>query len=150
MFVLVNHRAPRGTPVCAACSRPLERGYLHDRSTDNCYCGVECHRAASGINQSLAEGDSFNPVAYVAVLSNHRCRGCAVGQHVARIGQLIGLLSRVELSRANVTNTFYASQRCSIWRQSAALLKVGGRATNTVRYIIDHSSEQIVSAGKAD
>jgi hypothetical protein len=69
IFVLVNHRAPRGTPVCAACSRPLERGYLHDRSTDNCYCGVECHRAASGINQSLAEGDSFNPVAYVAVLS---------------------------------------------------------------------------------
>jgi hypothetical protein len=32
-FVAVNNRAPRGPSVCAACSRSLERGYLHDLST---------------------------------------------------------------------------------------------------------------------
>jgi hypothetical protein len=28
-FVLVNNMAPRNPSVCAACSRPLDRGYLH-------------------------------------------------------------------------------------------------------------------------
>jgi hypothetical protein len=41
-FVLVNNMAPRPPSVCA-CSRPLERGYLHDLSTSKRYCGVECH-----------------------------------------------------------------------------------------------------------
>ena len=30
---MVNNMAPRNPSVCAACSRPLERGYLHDLST---------------------------------------------------------------------------------------------------------------------
>ena len=42
-FVLVNDMAPRNTSVCAACSRPLERGYLHDLSTSKRYCGIECY-----------------------------------------------------------------------------------------------------------
>jgi hypothetical protein len=42
-FVVVNNMAPRNPSVCAACSRPLERGYLHDLSTSRRYCGVECH-----------------------------------------------------------------------------------------------------------
>src|SRR5260370_37204382 len=29
-FVLVNDMAPRRPSVCTGCSRPLERGYLHD------------------------------------------------------------------------------------------------------------------------
>ena len=32
-FVLVNDMAPRNPSACAACSRPLERGYLRDLST---------------------------------------------------------------------------------------------------------------------
>ncbi len=42
-FVLVNNMAPRNPSVCAACSRPLERGYLHDLSTSKRYCGIECY-----------------------------------------------------------------------------------------------------------
>jgi hypothetical protein len=42
-FVLVNDMAPHRPSVCAACSRPLERGYLHDLSTSRRYCGVECY-----------------------------------------------------------------------------------------------------------
>ena len=32
-FVLVNNMTPRNPTVCAGCSVPLERGYLHDLST---------------------------------------------------------------------------------------------------------------------
>jgi hypothetical protein len=42
-FVLVNHRTPRRPSVCAACSRPLERGFLHDLSTQRRYCGIACY-----------------------------------------------------------------------------------------------------------
>jgi hypothetical protein len=42
-FVVVNNMAPRNPSVCAACSRPLERGYLHDLSTSRRYCGVGCY-----------------------------------------------------------------------------------------------------------
>jgi hypothetical protein len=41
-FVVVNDMAPRTPSVCAVCSRPLERGYLHDFSTSRRYCGVAC------------------------------------------------------------------------------------------------------------
>jgi hypothetical protein len=37
-FVVVNNMAPRNPSVCAECSRPLERGYLHDLSTSKRYC----------------------------------------------------------------------------------------------------------------
>ena len=42
-FVLVNDMAPRKPSVCMECSRPLERGYLHDLSTSKRYCGIECY-----------------------------------------------------------------------------------------------------------
>jgi hypothetical protein len=42
-FVVVNNMAPRTPSVCAACSRPLERGYLHNLSTSRRYCGVGCY-----------------------------------------------------------------------------------------------------------
>jgi hypothetical protein len=42
-FVLVNDMAPRRHSVCTECSRPLERGYLHDLSTSKRYCGIECY-----------------------------------------------------------------------------------------------------------
>jgi hypothetical protein len=42
-FVLVNNMAPRKPSVCAACSRPLNWGYLHDLSTSNRYCGIKCY-----------------------------------------------------------------------------------------------------------
>jgi Mg-chelatase subunit ChlI len=42
-FVLVNNMTPRKPSVCTQCSRPLERGYLHDFSTSKRYCGIECY-----------------------------------------------------------------------------------------------------------
>ena len=42
-FVLVNDMALRKPSVCTECSRPLERGYLHDLSTSKRYCGIECY-----------------------------------------------------------------------------------------------------------
>lgn len=42
-FMLVNDIAPRRPSVCTECSRPLERGYLHDLSTSKRYCGIDCY-----------------------------------------------------------------------------------------------------------
>jgi hypothetical protein len=56
-FVLVNNMAPRNPSVCAECSQPLERGYLHDLSTSKLYCGIECYsrwRVVSGFVGSVA------------------------------------------------------------------------------------------------
>jgi hypothetical protein len=62
-FVLVNDMAPyRRSAVCAACSRPLERRYLHDFFSSKRYCGIECDPPMDGgewnarINRS---GDPF-------------------------------------------------------------------------------------------
>ena len=61
-FVVVNNMAPRNPSVCTACSRPLERGYIHDLSTSRRYCGVECYPrsiVASGFIGSAATTDPF-------------------------------------------------------------------------------------------
>ncbi len=59
-FVVVNDRAPRTATVCAACARPLERGYLHDLSISRRYCGVECYPPVSGFG-SVATANAFEP-----------------------------------------------------------------------------------------
>ena len=60
-FVLVNHRTLRRPSCCAACSRPLQRGYLRDLSTDSRYCSVECYsgHAVDSLVRSLAAVDPF-------------------------------------------------------------------------------------------
>jgi hypothetical protein len=61
-FVLVNNMAPRNPSGCAACSRPLERGYLHDLSTSKRYCGIECYpqwMVVSGSVGSIAPATPF-------------------------------------------------------------------------------------------
>jgi hypothetical protein len=58
-FVVVNNRAPRNASVCAACARPLERGYLHDLSISRHYCGVECYPLVSGFVGSVATANPF-------------------------------------------------------------------------------------------
>jgi hypothetical protein len=61
-FVLVNNMAPRRPSVCTECSRPLERGYLHDLSTSRRYCGIECYpqwMVVSGFVGSIAPTNSF-------------------------------------------------------------------------------------------
>ena len=61
-FVLVNNMAPRNPSVCAACSQPLERGYLHDLSTSRRYSGIECYRQSAVVNGfvgSIAPATAF-------------------------------------------------------------------------------------------
>jgi hypothetical protein len=61
-FVLVNNMAPRNPSVCAACSQPLERGYLHDLSTSRRYCGIECSLQSAVVNGfvgSIAPATAF-------------------------------------------------------------------------------------------
>ena len=58
-FVVVNNMAPRNRSVCVACSRPLERGYLHDLSTSSRYCGVDCYPLESGFVVSAATANLF-------------------------------------------------------------------------------------------
>ena len=60
--VLVNNMAPRNPSVCAECSQPLERGYLHDLSTSKLYCGIECYSrwmVVSGFVGSVAPMTPF-------------------------------------------------------------------------------------------
>src|ERR1700760_2507404 len=62
-FVLVNNMTPRKPSVCTECSRPLERGYLHDLSTSKRYCGIECFprsTAVSGFVGSIAPANPFD------------------------------------------------------------------------------------------
>jgi hypothetical protein len=42
-FILVNHRAPLDSPVCAECSRSLVSGYLKAVSTQRQYCDHDCY-----------------------------------------------------------------------------------------------------------
>ena len=61
-FVLVNNMASRNPSVCAECSQPLERGYLHDLSTSKLYCGIECYSrwtVVSGFVGSVAPMTPF-------------------------------------------------------------------------------------------
>jgi hypothetical protein len=61
-FVLVNDMAPRKPSVCTECSRPLDRGYLHDLSTSKRYCGRECYpqwMQVSGFVGSVAPTNPF-------------------------------------------------------------------------------------------
>jgi len=69
-FVLVNHRTPRKASCCAACSGLLQRSYLRDLTTSNCYCGVECYAgpATGGTARSPVQTDSFDLVAPFLVL----------------------------------------------------------------------------------
>ena len=69
-FVLVNHRTLRRPSCCAACSQPLQRGYLHDLSTRSRYCSVECYpgQAAGSMVRSPVKADPFDLVAPFMVL----------------------------------------------------------------------------------
>jgi hypothetical protein len=63
-FVVVNNMAPRKPSVCAACSLPLERGYLHDLFTARHYCGVRCHAQSTVMSEfvgSIGPTDPFEP-----------------------------------------------------------------------------------------
>jgi len=58
-FVLVNNMAPRNPSVCAACSLPLEQGYLHELSTSKRYCGLECYPRSMMVGGSVAPTNPF-------------------------------------------------------------------------------------------
>ena len=60
-FVVVNSMAPHSPAVCAACSRPLERGYLHDLSSSKHYCGIECYPRRMMVSGSAGSNLPMNP-----------------------------------------------------------------------------------------
>ena len=69
-FVLVNHRTLRRPSCCAACSRPLQRSYLRDLSTDSRYCSVECYpgHAVDSLVRSIPTVDPFGVAILFMVL----------------------------------------------------------------------------------
>jgi len=60
-YVLVNGMAPRSPAVCAACSRPLERGYLHDLASSKRYCGTKCYPRRTMVNGLAGSIFPMNP-----------------------------------------------------------------------------------------
>jgi hypothetical protein len=60
-FVLVNNMAPRKPSVGTACSRSLERGYLHDPSTSKRYCGIECYPRWMVVSEFVGSIAPTNP-----------------------------------------------------------------------------------------
>jgi hypothetical protein len=58
-FVVVNSMTPRSPAACAACSRPLERGYLHDLSSSKRYCGTECYPRRMIVSGSVVPVNPF-------------------------------------------------------------------------------------------
>ena len=69
-FVLVNHRTPRKPCACAACSLPLERGFLHDLSTRRRYCGIECYPVMWAMNSPPNSRNPMTSTLPAATLSN--------------------------------------------------------------------------------
>ena len=69
-FVQVNHRTPRRPSACATCSRPLQRGYVHDLATHNRYCGGACYhrRTSRSCNRSPMKADPLDLVILLIVL----------------------------------------------------------------------------------
>jgi hypothetical protein len=64
-FVLVNHRTPRKSFSCSACFRSLERTYVHDLSTHNCYCGTQCYYGiVGGLIRSFATQNPFEQILF--------------------------------------------------------------------------------------
>jgi hypothetical protein len=68
-FVVVNNGTPRNVSVCAACARPLERGYLHDLPYRDAIAGssatpgewirrIGCHSEPVRPGHRLAKADS--------------------------------------------------------------------------------------------
>jgi hypothetical protein len=60
-FVVVNNLAPRRRSVCTACSRPLERGYLHDLCSSKRYCGVQCYPQSMVVSDFVGSIAPANP-----------------------------------------------------------------------------------------
>lgn len=60
-FVLVNCRKPAVPSKCAACRRPVEKGYLRDLSTLRRYCGTECYPGWNGNVLPLRPYAGINP-----------------------------------------------------------------------------------------
>jgi hypothetical protein len=60
-FVVVNNMAPRNPSVCAACSQPLESGYLHDLSTSKRYCSIECYPRWIVMSEFVGSAATTNP-----------------------------------------------------------------------------------------
>jgi hypothetical protein len=44
-FVLVNDSRPRGSSMCAHCSKAIRAGYLRDLASKLPYCKYRCYRA---------------------------------------------------------------------------------------------------------
>lgn len=60
-FVVVNSMAPRSPAVCAVCSRPLERAYLHDLSSSKHYCGIKCYPRRTMASSFAGSIATMNP-----------------------------------------------------------------------------------------
>ena len=60
-FVVVNNMVPRSPAVCAACSRSLEGGCLHDLSSSKRYCGIECYPRRMMVSGSAESILPMNP-----------------------------------------------------------------------------------------
>ena len=60
-FVLVNCRTPVVPSKCAACRRPVEKGYMRDLSTLRRYCGAECYPGWNGNVPPLRPCAEINP-----------------------------------------------------------------------------------------
>jgi hypothetical protein len=60
-FVLVNDRTPPIPATCAACSRPLEDGFLHNLSTHRRYCGIGCYPGQATNNEVFHWMAETNP-----------------------------------------------------------------------------------------
>ena len=60
-FVVANNMVPRRPSVCTECSRPLQRGYLHDLSSAKRYCGTQCYPQWMVVNivGSIAPANPF-------------------------------------------------------------------------------------------
>jgi hypothetical protein len=63
-FVLVNGRTPRIPATCAACSRPLDNGFLHDLSTHGRYCGIGCYPDPATDNEVFHWMAETNPFVF--------------------------------------------------------------------------------------
>jgi len=91
-FILVNHRTPLDSPVCAECSRSLVSGYLKAVSTQRQYCDHDCyarHEARNLLGPWLTASCEVQFEMIASSFAASCSYSFALAKAVLRVGELV-------------------------------------------------------------
>jgi hypothetical protein len=96
-FILVNHRTPRDSPICAECSRSLVSGYLKAVSTQRQYCDYDCYTRYEERNP-LAPWLLASPEVAFGMITSFVAVSCSYSIALAKMALRVSELAAEEIS----------------------------------------------------